>query len=282
MATVAFATWERLPGLDPDDRLLVAALQALGVSVRPAVWSDPGVRWDTFDLVLLRSTWDYHRRVGEFLAWIDRVAAQARLLNVATTVRWNADKHYLDDLGRAGVPVVPTAWGSEVPSATAHLRRQGWSRGVMKPAISADGYETYAFDDRDEAATERRFARLKAAGEVMLQPYLAAVDGPGERSLVFFEGEYSHAALRAPKLSPGSALREGARVTPTAVELDVARRALATVHPTPLYARADLVPGPSGPCVLELELIEPTLYLGTHPESAERLASAIVRRLGPA
>jgi glutathione synthase/RimK-type ligase-like ATP-grasp enzyme len=279
MATVALVTWSGLPDLDPDDRHLVRGLAGEGITAVPAVWSAPAVRWEDFDLAVLRSTWDYHRRIEEFLRWVGTVSERTLLLNDPATVRWNSHKSYLRDLEAAGIPIVPTVWGRSVLSATGVLRAQGWERGVMKPAVSADGYETSVFTAATEPENERRFARLRGRGEVMLQPYLPAVDGPGERSLVFFDGVYSHTALRAPKLSTGSGLREGASVEPTEAERQIAERAVTTVRPVPLYGRVDLVQGPSGPCVMELELIEPTLYLGTRDGSAARLASAIRRRL---
>jgi glutathione synthase/RimK-type ligase-like ATP-grasp enzyme len=278
--TVGLATCSDLPDLDPDDRLLLGALEAAGASAVPAVWSDPEVSWARSDVVVIRSTWDYHRRVDEFLRWVDTVAGSTRLLNDARTVRWNSHKTYLRDLEADGVPIVPTVWLTEGSSVQKVLRQSGWKRAVLKPEVGASGEGTRLLDAEDEAANEVGLAALQKLGEVMLQPYLAAVDDPGERSLVFVDGVYSHAVLRAPKLSRGFLLREGEPVTPSAAERKVAEQALSVLDAAPVYARVDLVPNDRGlPCLMELELIEPLLYLATRPGSAERLSQAILQRL---
>lgn len=279
---VGLVTSAAFPDLYPDDRLLLEALRSEGVNPEPVIWSDPTVRWERYDAVVLRSTWDYHRRIEEFLAWVDRVAGATRLFNGAPTVRWNSRKTYLRDLEHGGVPTVPTVWGSEVASATEALERRGWNEAVLKPAVSANAEEAHRLRREDREANETVFRRLRASGEVLLQPYLPTVEDPGERSLVFLDGRYSHAVLRSPRLARDSRLRDGEPVVPTRHERDAAVRALAAVCPLPLYARVDLVADPSGaPRVMELELIEPLLYLATSPGSPARLASALRRRLEP-
>lgn len=275
---IGLVTWEGLPGLSEDDRRLVDGLTSLGASVRPLVWSDATVRWEEFDVVVLRSTWDYHRRVEEFLAWGERVAQRTRLYNPYPVVRWNAQKTYLRDLERTGIPIVPTIWGSEILSVNDALARRGWSRAVLKPAVSASAEGTFLARAEDPPANEQAFRRLKDRGEVLVQPYMPAVDDPGEHSLVFVDGEFSHSVVRAPALSPGSALRDGTVVSPSPAELDIAGRSVrAAAHPT-LYARVDLVFDDRGsPRVSEVEMIEPLLYLRAHAPSAGRLAEAILR-----
>jgi glutathione synthase/RimK-type ligase-like ATP-grasp enzyme len=279
-SAVALATSEAFPDLYEDDRRLLEPLRARGLDPRPTVWSAPGVRWEAFELVVVRSTWDYHRRLGEFLTWVDRVATQSRLCNAANTIRWNSHKSYLRDLERAGVPIVPTVLGTEVDSVTEALRERGWETGILKPAVSANAEGARLLRAREKDRNEELFQEARRRGEVLVQPYLPAVDDPGERSLVYLDGTYSHGVVRVPRLSPEPRLRDGTPVEPTAAERNVARRALETVTPPPLYARVDVVEGPSGaPCVMELELIEPLLYLGSSPTSAAAFAEAIRRRL---
>ena len=280
MTAVGLATWEGLPELSPDDQLLRATLRSDGIPATPVVWSDTAVRWEAFDLVVLRSTWDYYRRMTEFLEWVDTVARRTQLFNPASTVRWNSHKSYLKDLERLGVPIIPTVWGSEVASATDTLRARGWEAGVLKPAVSAAGVGAARITVGDREGNETAFRRLRNEGEVLLQPYLPGVDDPGEHSLVFLDGEYSHAALKAPKLSPGSSLREGVPVVATRKELAVAERALRAVPQPTLYARVDLVTDRAGdPRVMELEVIEPSLFLEAEAAAAGQLARAIERRL---
>lgn len=277
---VGLVTWEGLPQLSPDDRLLLESLMGKGVQAEPLVWSDSSASWSAYDLVVVRSTWDYHRRVGEFLDWADRTDRLTALFNPAPTVRWNSHKGYLRDLDRAGVPTVPTVWGSQVRSATETLLAHRWDRAVLKPAVSASAEGTFLVLPGTAASTEEAFRRLRERGEVLIQPYMPGVDAPGEHSLVFLDGSYSHAVLRAPALSTGSGLRDGLPVHPTGAERAIAEAAVrATPSPT-LYARVDVVADAEGhPRVSELEAIEPSLYLGSDPQAAERFASAILRRV---
>lgn len=277
---MALATWAELPALSPDDQLLVGALAAERIVGMPAVWTDGAVPWGRFDLVLVRSTWDYHRRLPEFLTWIDRVDRAGRLMNVASTLRWNCRKTYLRDLERWGIPTVPTVWGTEVDSATPALRDHGWDRAVIKPAVSANADRTFLLRASDKEENEAIFQRLRREGEVLLQPYLASVDGRGERSLVFFEGEFSHAVLRSPRLTPGSPIAEGEPTAVSPAELDLGRRAIGRIDPTPLYGRVDLVESADqAPLLLELELIEPFLYLASAPGASGQLVRAIRQKL---
>ncbi|MEU5879676.1 hypothetical protein [Spirillospora sp. NPDC047279] len=275
--TVALATFSGLPGGNADVRELTAALAALGVEAAAVSWDDPSADWDAFDLVVVRSTWDYTARLGEFLAWADRVP---RLLNPAGTLRWNTDKRYLRDLDEAGVPVVPTRWDPEdVPA--------DWPEYVIKPSVSAGSRDTARWRAGEEDAARAHLRALRAQGRtVMVQPYLSAIDAAGETALLFCDREFSHAARKAPILKAGAGLLDGphggeitaARATPE--QLAVARKVLDAVPGDLLYARVDLVPGPDGtPVLLELELTEPALFLEHAPGSAGRFARAIAARI---
>lgn len=287
MTSIALATCAELPGLDPDEQLLLEPLRALGVDAQPAVWDDATVDWAAFDLVVIRSTWDYTARRDEFLAWARSVP---RIVNPAAVLAWNTDKHYLNDLAAAGVPVVPTLWLE--PGRTVDLPAEG--RHVLKPAIGAGSVDAALFDlsIEDEAALARAHAeRLLVAGQtVMVQPYLELIERGGEAALMFFGGTYSHAAIKGPMLTGQSEMVAGLyraevikpRVA-SATELEIAHVALAAA-PIPAeqlaYARVDLVPGPDGkPVVIELELTEPSLFLGQAAGSAERLAMVLANLL---
>ncbi len=269
---VALATAASLPALDPDDALLVPALAAVGVEAVPAVWDEPSVDWARFDLVVVRSTWDYVPRREQFVAWAQAVPC---LANPADVVTWNTDKRYLRDLAAAGVPVVPTTWlqpgDAYAPPAGEH---------VVKPAVSAGARDTarYAAGQDSTAHVERL---LTEGRTVMVQPYLRGVDTEGETALVSFAGRHSHAARKAPVLTPDLEdpdLVEISAATPTAAQLALAEQALAAVplDGPLLYARVDVVPGPDGqPVVIELELTEPSLFLATSGGAADRLAAAV-------
>jgi hypothetical protein len=284
---VALVTCSRLEDLAPDDRCLLELLPARGLSVGARVWNDPAVDWGEARLTLLRSPWDYHLRHGEFLAWAERVSRESRLVNPLAVVRWNTHKGYLRELARLKVPVVSTEY---VPAGSGFVLRERmaalrWATAVVKPAVSCDSWGTLRADSASEASMAAAQAHLDALlpeREMMVQPYLPGVTDPGERSLVFIEGQFSHAARKAPPAFGGDDVGgEGAPVRAEADELDVARRALAACgHGPLLYARVDLVRDESGaPLLMELELVEPSLFLAQAPEGRARLVDGIVARL---
>jgi len=271
---VALATAAQLPDLDEDGAALLEALDAEGVQAAPVVW-DSGADWAAYDLVVVRSTWDYDRRREQFLAW---AASVPRLANPADVLAWNTDKTYLQALASAGVPVVETTW--LVPGDVFTPPAGPY---VVKPTVSAGARDTAAYDGGADATAHVQ--RLLAAGRpVMVQPYLPQVDVLGETSVLCFEGEVSHAASKSALLQVGAGVRNDidsrAFVTPaepTRAQVDLAKAALAVVGQPLLYARVDLVPGPDGPLLLELELTEPSLFL-RHAEGATARFAAAVRR----
>ena len=286
---IALATYDRAPALPPDDRLIPPALRALGIDAQPAVWSDGGVSWETFDAVLIRSCWDYHLRSGEFRAWLDRLdAAGVPAWNSTSLVRWNADKRYLLDLAARGVPTLPTVVlprGTSDPAAAAADR--GWTRFVLKPAVSASGYETHALHLPIEPAGRAAADRVLALGDALVQPFADEVPAIGELSFIFLNGRPSHAALK--RAAPGEfrvQTEHGGSVEPVDAEpalVEQAARVLDAVDEPPLYARVDgIVVGGHQFVLMELELIEPNLFLALAPDAPARLAAAIARRLGVA
>jgi glutathione synthase/RimK-type ligase-like ATP-grasp enzyme len=281
---VALATCGGLPDGDEDRPELVAALADVGVHATCEVWDAPAVAWASFDAVVIRSTWDYAVRRDAFLAWADDVAAVTALYNPVRLVRDNTDKRYLGHLARAGVPVVPTLWptpGEPLP--------QLWPDIVVKPTVSAGCLDTARFAGDTRHKADAFVAQLHAAGRrPMVQPYQAGIDAGAETAVILFDGVYSHAASKAAMLRPDQGLEKGMfrpeSIRPrdaTAAQRAVALQALQAVGAMgSLYARVDLVPGDDGaPCVLEVELSEPSLFLGRSAGAAERFAAAIRGRL---
>lgn len=273
--------------LDEDLPPLGAALTARGVAHRVVDWDDPTADWAAFGLAVIRSPWDYTRRHAEFLRWAEAVAALTDLANPPAIVRWSSDKRYMDDLREAGVPAVPTSFAAPGEA-------MDWPAAdevVVKPTISAGSLDTERHPAAERAGAEAHVARLHAQGRVaMAQPYLSAVEGErGETALVFVDGRFSHALRKGPMLMPGLELVGGLyveedirRADPTPAERQVAEAAMAAVPGGArlLYARVDLVPDDAGsPVVLELELVEPSLFLGHAPGAADRVAGAIADRL---
>jgi glutathione synthase/RimK-type ligase-like ATP-grasp enzyme len=282
MPTVALATCAEVPELDEDGPALVSALRERGVEPVAAVWDDPTPDWHRFDLVVLRSTWDYAERRDEFLGWIDCLR---RVINLPEVVRWNTDKAYLGELAAAGVPVVPTAFVE--PGGTLDPPAE---RFVVKPRISAGGRNAASYEAHELELARRHLEALHAAGRAaMVQPYLEGVDVVGEAALVWLGGRYSHAVTKSGLLRPGQAPGTELFLTETiaareasAAERAVGEEALAALPFRPdalAYARVDLLPAADGPVVLEVELTEPSLFLGYEPAAAGRFARAIVEAL---
>jgi glutathione synthase/RimK-type ligase-like ATP-grasp enzyme len=251
---LALATCDWLPELDPDDAPLLEALDG----AEPVVWSDPEVDWPAYDAVLIRSVWDYFVRHDEFLTWLD--ALPVPMWNPAETIRWNSEKTYLRELEQRGVPTIPTAWDGEVP----------WDDAIVKPTIAGGSLGL----------------RRATKGEpiepgFMAQPFLPDIVSAGELSLVFFDGELSHAIRKVPaegdiRVQP----EHGGRISaaaPSAEEVVVAERVLEAAGRDLLYARVDLV---GDGLLIELEAIEPRFFFEHAPaEAPARLAEALRRRV---
>lgn len=285
---VAIVTCAEIPLLEADDALVLPALAALGVDAEPAVWDDPAVDWAAYDLVALRSTWDYAQRRDEFLAWARRVP---RLVNPVETVAWNTDKRYLAELAAKGLPVTPTTFlapGDDwAPPADE-------GEYVIKPAVSAGSRDTGRYGPADAAQAVAHVRRLQQAGRVvMVQPYLPAVDAYGETALLFFADPgtgrlaYSHAIRKGPMLAgPDEGLEtlykpeEITPRVPTTAERAVGEAVVATLPAGLAYARVDLIPDDRGnPLLVELELTEPSVFLLHDQQAPTRFAAALASHL---
>ena len=292
---LAIATCESPPVPDSDAERLAPALAERGVDSELVVWSDPDADWSGYDLVWISSTWDYHERLDEFLAWLRRAAEATPVRNPPALIEWNVDKRYLRELGEAGVPVIPTVWledGDGGP-AVREAARRGWTEVVVKPAV-----------DLGAARLERTSAvGLRAAVErverpALVQPFLESLASEGELSLVYLGGELSHAVRKTPAEGDFRIQEQyGGRyeaIEASAEATAIGDRVIETIgphvakarddgEPVPLYGRADLVRGPKGElCVIELELIEPSLYLDVVGEAesarfADLLAATMER-----
>lgn len=285
-ARIALVTSEALPDLHEDDRLLAAALAAIGLEPVPAVWSDPRIDWTAFAAIVIRSPWDYFRRATEFRAWLAaRASENAPVLNPLATLVWNFDKGYLLDLERAGVAIVPTAWiaQGETADIAAIARARGWDDLVVKPTVSGGAYRCERFRLADLDAHLPEIARTPESCGVLVQGYLPEIEREGELSLLFFDGAFSHAVRKRPKSGDYRVQPQyGGTSEPVDVSADlVAQAAHCIAHaPTPLtYARVDGVVCGGQFLLMELEVFEPLMFLSRHPEAAERFAAAVARAI---
>lgn len=288
-AQVLIATCEAMPGLGPDDQHLLRALERRGHSAQIGVWSDPQVVWGEADAVLIRSCWDYYLRLGDFLAWVERIQREgARLLNTPEQVRWNSDKRYLLELERRGVPIIPTR---HVPrqgalDLAALGAEDGLSQVVIKPCVSANAHETLRLDPSSPASQAALDALLMRA-DVLIQPFMEQIEARGEWSLVCIDGVFSHAALKRP--APGDfrvqEIWGGAMQPaepPAGLIAQAERAARATPGGAPLYARVDGVVSGERLLLMELEIIEPELFFRVDdPAASERFVEALERRILP-
>ncbi len=286
MSRIAIATCRELPVADDDQLLLSESCAGLDIEAIPAIWDDESVEWDSFELVVLRSTWDYTDRLEEFLSW---VGSLARVCNPLEVVTWNTDKHYLEDLEMRGVPTTPTTYAS---TGTELIIPES-DRFVVKPSVGAGSMGAERFDRDDVEGAIAHVERLASVGKVsMVQPYFEDVDAQGETSVIFIDGVPSHAIEKGAMLAVDELDRTGLYRTESirhrsaaSEELNVAGAALdaareATGQRAPLlYARVDLLPSQQGPVVVELELTEPSLFLTFAEQAPGRLAEAIARRL---
>lgn len=286
--TVALATCAE--PLYADEAALEAALDAAGVSWQWMRWDDPGADWSAFDAVVVRTTWDYHERVEEFVTWAAHVDAVSRLWNPAPVIAWNSHKGYLSELAISGVPVVPTTLVRSGDDVTA-LALAPDAHVVVKPAVSAGSKGTThgPWGDAHVRATVRDGLSY---GDVLVQPFLAEIATEGERSLIVVDGTPHHQLHKLPADGDFRVqVQFGARIEREPVgdrEVELARSALrATAEllaPTgadaPLYARVDSVRIDGEPVLMELELIEPDLWFDQAPEAAGTLVAALLRRLG--
>ena len=282
---VFFATYEGQRDLTTDDALFAAALERRGARVEAAVWDDRTVAWSRAAAVVIRSTWDYHLRLPRFLHWVDSVAAVTTLHNDHRVVRWNSHKKYLGELAGRGVPVIQTIFadvGTQLDLG-AVAESIGAEELVVKPAVSASAHETRRFAMSARLEGQSHLDRLLAERDVMIQPHVAALAERGELSLMYARGVFSHAVRRRSALVDTSTMAKSAAAEASGAARACASRVLeaasAATDVAPnelLYARVDLAEvAPDEYVLLELELIEPSLFLAHVPTAAERYAKGL-------
>ena len=275
MIDVTLVTCRAHPGLPDDDQFLLASLTRRGVRHRVAVWDDPDVDWSESPVTLLRAAWDSHLNPPGFIAWLDRLGSQTDLLNTASLVQWNFDKQYLVELRERGKNVVPTAIvtsASEVAISRA-LQQIPAAEIVVKPRFGADAYGVTRLPPEPEAIAAH-FERFGTQGGLLIQPFIPGVELERERSLVFIGGRFSHALYRNPFGSGPTRQTPDNLHTPTAEELSYCGELLGSL-PQLAYARVDLLPVCASPALMELEIIDPSLFFKAQPSAADALAAEV-------
>lgn len=267
-----------------DDATLIEGLRRRGLESRRVDWSRPDVDWSAFRGIVLRTPWDYFERYAEFSAWLDRVGSLTTLINPLPQVRWNIDKHYLLDLEATGVSVVPTRMieiGEEL-NLWARMREAGWEAAVVKPAISGAARHTYVVREESAETVQTQLDELVGNEALLLQPFVPSIQERGEVTLMMIDGHHTHAVR---KIAADGDFRvqddHGGRVVAheaSAAERALAEAAIAACSPRPAYARVDMVQGEDGrQLLMELELIEPELWLRMCPTAGDQLADVIAK-----
>lgn len=276
MSKVCFLSMDNMGSYVADDHLAIEPLNELGIKVERHSWRQTATRWSDFDAVIIRTPWDYQRSPNEFLQVLNNIESQTRLANSAAIAEWNFDKRYMHELETQGVPIVPTLWDQvyNAESLESWQRTLSADELVVKPVVSATAMHTYRLKAFDPSLAE-----LFATTDFIVQPFVPAIVNEGEFSLFYLNGVYSHAILKAPKLDDFRVQEEhGGIITstePNEAMIVAAENVLAKVREKLLYARVDLVRHNDRFALMELELIEPALYLRMDAAAPRRFATAI-------
>lgn len=294
MKTIGFSTYEKMPDGTADDQLAAVELRRLGFEVTPVVWDDPSVNARGLDAVVMRSCWDYHLKPERFAEWVESLdRAGVRVLNSSRVTRWNLDKRYLEDLASRGVAIPRTVWlerrlerrleqGSRVDLA-ALLREHEIQEAVIKPVISASAYRTWRMSAAEADQYQGALDEVLADRDVMVQEFIEEVTAQGEISFVFLGGEHSHTVLKRPKAGDFRVQEDygGSREiwSPAPSLVEQARAAVDRVGEPVVFARVDGIDVGGRLVLMELELIDPVLFLGLDEQAPRRFAEAIARSL---
>jgi len=280
---IAFVTYCKEPGLTDDDKVLAQYLSQKDIAVSPALWDDATINWQQFDAIILRSMWDYFERPDEFNQWLDKLKMlNCKVLNPLSVVKWNQNKNYFDDFSRKGVLLPPYVICSQKNEDTLKtiLQDNGWSKAVVKPAISGGAYNTWVTDTGTAAADETRFRKLLQAGDVIIQIFVEEIITKGELSLVFFNKKFSHAICKKAKQGDFRVQTQfggiAEAIQPDTTILMQAADLLNSINEPLLYARVDGVVADDGKFLLmELELIEPNLSVTSNDKACENFCVAL-------
>lgn len=288
----AFLSMDNPEGFTIDDELAYEPLRKRGWQVDTVSWRATNINWDLYNLVIIRSPWDYQKDPEGFMGVLEKInASSAELQNPLPLVRWNLDKRYLRELEQRGIPIVPTIWGNnarDFAEIDFWFDKFGGEELIVKPVISANADHTYRLpkstSPKYELALLGTLRSVFYERPFMVQPFVPSVTAEGEYSLFYFSGEFSHAILKTPKEKDFRVQEEHGGiirgVKPSAALRAQADAAMAVLPAAPLYARVDFVRFPQNGndeffVVMEFELIEPALYLRMDDGAAERFAQAI-------
>lgn len=285
---VAFVTYDKLPDLYEDDKILAKYLSGKNITVTPTVWDDVAVNWKQFDAIILRSMWDYFEKPVAFDQWLDKLEnLGCNVMNPISVVKWNQDKNYFDNFSAKGVALPPYIICSKNNN---HLLKQilennGWNKAVVKPAISGGAYNTWITNTDSAIEDETKFVALLKEGDVIVQSFVEEIVTKGELSLIFFNKKFSHAICKKVKKGDFRVQTQFGGTSEVIIPgeniLMQATDMLNNIEEPLLYARVDGVVTDDGRFLLmELELIEPLLSVFIHDKACENFHDALIRITG--
>lgn len=279
MPKIAVATYDKLPDLTFNDQLLIPIFRENGYTVSPEIWDNSEVDWSSFDIVLIRSTWDYYLKPVKFKNWISQfINSKTRLINSAEMVLKNSHKFYLKELAEKGVNIIPTVFSSEKIELE---KLKMWEKIVIKPAVSAGSHETEIFEVN--MLTQEVLDNKTRTGDWLFQPFLEEIKDAGEISMLFFGGNFSHAIQKVPKSGDFRVQKQfGAqylKFEPSTTLLSIAKNIVEIAGKESVYARIDGVMTQNGFLLMEVEMIEPDLFFEHTLDGPNRFVEAVLKEL---
>jgi glutathione synthase/RimK-type ligase-like ATP-grasp enzyme len=284
MPVVAFATYRESPAITEDDALAAGVLRKRGIEVIPIVWDDPSADWNRFDLVIVRSSWDYHQKRISYERWLQSLPS-GLLWNPPEAILANLNKRYLLELERRGINVVPTAYvqASETSNLKTIIEKRGWNEVVVKPAVSLGARSTWRSSFAAGAGDEQKFSEQVKSEDTLVQEYFPEIASAGEWSFIFFNGQFSHAVLKKPCDGDFRVQNHfgghAERARPCTELIAQASATLLEIGSSLLYARVDGIERDGLLFVMELEINEPHLFLSLSENADILFANAIMRLL---
>lgn len=283
MQKVAFVTCGEFANLSEDDQVAVAVLEKRGIKVEPAVWDSDAVDWKAFDVIILRSTWDYFRNYDSFMSWISTMEHKGvPFWNPIKVVRWNSEKTYLKELANKGIMIAPTIIieRGATRSLEGVVKDYAWTKAVVKPTIGGASYETWLTDPQTAPDDQSAFEGLLKKSGAIVQAFIPEVTQKGEWSFIFFNKQYSHTVLKQPRPGDFRVQRHYGGTTttqqPPQALINQAAAIVNMIEGPLLYTRVDTVEVNGRLMLMELELIEPLLFFSYDPQAAERFADALI------
>ena len=274
---IALLTYKAEPLLTDSEQLLVPAFTEIGIEATATPWDDD-LDWTQFSTIIVRACWNYHLNKDKFINWLeDRAVSGIKIWNPIDVIKWNIDKHYLLSLEKSGIKIIPSVFlePNDMPNISEIMIAQNWYTAVIKPAVGTSAFGVRKFNQETMANVEKQLDRTQSW---ILQQFCPEINSEGEYSLIFFDGEYSHAVMKKPndndfRTQPHYGGSEWV-INPAKRIIDQAKLVLSDVKTRLLYARVDGLVLNGDFYLMELELVEPYLFLDSHPQAPQKFVNA--------